>query len=346
MILFFKLTGLIILVLAMVIFFLWNQYSPQSIVRHIAQAPEQGALYLVKNGVVLLEKNPDQKLALASTVKLIVALEFAKQAAAKQVDPFESIPLEDLETYHLKDTDGGAHPDWLNSLSKEEKTSQAVSLSEVVRGMLRFSSNANTEYLMDKLGFDQVNHLLKQLDLDKHEELYPFVSSLLVLRDHSDQELEHMTQAEYIRLSHNVHQQLKLGSIDKKITQKQVAPIGLNRFSTWFTKATAREYGSILRKLNHRDYFSPQEYQIISEVIDLPDAPPEVLYGAEKGGSTQSILNAALYETHKNGDEIELVVFLNHLSPLQRLVYSITVNKLKLDLIQGKNLDLYAQLLQ
>lgn len=60
-------------------------------------------------------------------------------------------------------------------------TEGAVSLEEVAKGMVKFSSNANAEYLMELLGLDNINRNLQSLSLPAHQPLFPIVSSLYIL---------------------------------------------------------------------------------------------------------------------------------------------------------------------
>ena len=58
---------------------------------------------------------------LASTVKIIVAIEFAKQAAHNIFNENKKIPLSELDKYYLPNTDGDAHPNWVNYEKKARK---------------------------------------------------------------------------------------------------------------------------------------------------------------------------------------------------------------------------------
>ena len=51
---------------------------------------------------------------LASTVKIIMAIEFAKQASHNVFNENERIPLSELDKYYIPNTDGDAHPGWIN----------------------------------------------------------------------------------------------------------------------------------------------------------------------------------------------------------------------------------------
>ena len=73
----------------------------------------------------------------------------------------------------MPNTDGGAQDRWQSYLEKKGKiTEGAVSLEEVARGMVRFSSNANAEYLMEVLGLDNINRNLQSLSLPAHQPIF------------------------------------------------------------------------------------------------------------------------------------------------------------------------------
>jgi len=348
MIIFLKITGIIISLIVVIVIYFWSKYSPAKIATYISSNIKNGSVFLMKNGVVIIDKNSDNLMPLASTVKIIVAIEFAKQVAANKIDQNEKIPLSELEKFHIEKSDGGAQPAWLKSINKKGLVEGGcVVLSEVARGMIEFSSNANTEFLMDKFGFDNVNKLIKTLDLKKHEPLYPFVSSLIVLRDHSLQDLQNMGKIEYINLSYEVHEKLKNGTIDKHTTEKQVPAQKGKYFSKWFVRGTTKEYTSILSKINNRSYFTENEQKYIDAVMRYPFDALEVLYGGEKSGSLSGgVLTTALYETTKDESKVELAIFLDNLTVLQRFMYSLTISKLKYDLLTGKNIETYRRLLK
>ena len=94
--------------------------------------------------------------------KIIIAVEFAKQVSEGKINRDEQISLQELEKYYVKNTDGGAHPDWLEDAKARELVENGqIALEEVAKGMIHYSSNANTTYLLDKLGIERVNDSLK-----------------------------------------------------------------------------------------------------------------------------------------------------------------------------------------
>ncbi len=340
------LVGVGVLIIAVVLLFLWLKYSPSKIMRYIAGEAVNGSVCLVRNGKTILNKNADELMPLASTVKIIVAIAFARQAANNDVNPEESILLSDLEKYFIKNTDGGAHQSWLKKIkSRGLVKEETVPLLDVARGMMKFSSNANTEYLFEKLGLDKINDIINKFGLARHEKLYPFGSSLLVLRDHSMQDLERMGKTEYIRLSYEMHSRLKNKSINKSISKKDISIEKQKLFSDWFVQGTAREYVHILNGMNSEKYLSAKEREYVYQIMKQPFKSTRIIHSGEKEGETLFVLTMAVYETFKNGDKVELALFLKNLTLMQYFVYSLTAGMLKHDLLSNRNIENYTKIL-
>jgi len=334
-----------IIILALIVGYLWINIS-DNIFKHIIKSPFNGSIYLRKNNVVLLDKNSNTLFPLASTVKIIVAIEFVKQISSKRIDINEKVHLNQLEKYHIKLTDGGAHKAWLHKMKQQSKIQEnKINILEIARGMIEFSSNANTEYLMDKLGFENLNNLLKELDLKQHEKLYPFVSSLFVIHDNLFKDSTNITKKEYIDLSFKVHEKLKNNERDISFAKEKLTKENIKIFSDFFIQGTTKEYVSILDKLNKREYFSDKEYEYIDYIMTPPYPNKECLHSGMKGGSTRFILNMAFYETYKDGDRIEGAIFLNNLNIFQYYYYSFGLFKTIIDILNKTKLDLFQKLL-
>ncbi|MNI09802.1 hypothetical protein D3C73_628880 [compost metagenome] len=108
--------------------------------KFVKKHPDKASVSFVRNGEIMAEANPNRVMPLASTVKIIVAIEYAKQAAAGLVMPDEPVKLEELGKYYLPNLDGNAHPTWLSSMeSKQLVKDGVVPLEEVAKGMIVFS---------------------------------------------------------------------------------------------------------------------------------------------------------------------------------------------------------------
>ncbi len=155
------------------------QYIASFIEEH--KDEKNSALLVKRNDKVVYSVNPNVVLPVASTMKLIVALEYTKQVTEGKIDSSSFVSINDVNRYYVPNTDGGAQDRWQKYLEKTGKiTEGAVSLEEVAKGMVKFSSNANAEYLMELLGLDNINRNLQSLSLPAHQPLFPIVSSLYI----------------------------------------------------------------------------------------------------------------------------------------------------------------------
>ena len=149
--------------------FLFNRENPDYVLEHLQNNPETTSLYVAVNGEEIIGYQSEVVRPLASTVKIIVAIEYALQINDRQLEKDQMVPLDHLDRYYLKGTDGGAHEEWLVDMKESGKLkNNQVSLHEVAKGMMLYSSNANTDYLMDILGVDNINQRIDELGLKRN----------------------------------------------------------------------------------------------------------------------------------------------------------------------------------
>ncbi len=145
--------------------------SEDKVLNFIKSNPEKSSILLVRNDTIFTIINIDKVMPLASTVKIILAIECAEQSANGQINPDELISLTELDKFYVPNTDSGAHSSWLISI-KDKIYDDKISIREIAKGMIKFSSNANTEWLLNKLGRENVNNCLNSLGLKNHTEIY------------------------------------------------------------------------------------------------------------------------------------------------------------------------------
>ncbi|MCA1066284.1 serine hydrolase [Rossellomorea sp. AcN35-11] len=302
--------------------------DPEYLLNHLKKN-DNSSLTVRRNGVTLASIRADEMFPLASTVKIIVAIEYARQCEGNIIDPTQSVSLDELDSYYVPNTDGGAHDSWL-AYSKERGLllGNSTNLENVVKGMILFSSNANTEYMMDLLGVDAINRLLDEWEIEKHESVYPIVSAMLIpthlkLENPSYTEatieatLKEMSREEYIQLSHDILKALKSGQkqtyIDQLHTNEPLQKIWSDRL----TRSTTAEYAAIMGKLNSKTSFPKHTQQGLDAVLEgLMESPKNrewLQHAGQKGGSTTFLVTNAAYATDLDGNATEIAIFTNNL---------------------------------
>lgn len=307
-------------------------------IRYIKEHPENASLTLIHNNEEIAAYHSDRMMPLASVVKIIVAIEYAQQAADGKIDPNESVKLADIDKYYLPKLDGGAQPAWMESLEARKLIKDdSVPLEEVAKGMMDVSSNANMEYLIERLGLDQINSNLSKLGLQNHQNIFPLYSSLLIpyeimqnyqelpqeerltkakeeLRTMSQEQLETLAMREHEKLKHDID-----GSYKKMVAIEEWYDEEFDKInSDRMIASTTGDYALLLSKINSRKTFSPQVHKHLDTIMEGPMQSPNNQESFQhlgfKGGSTNYILNTAMYALDKDNNSTEILLFLNNIA--------------------------------
>ncbi|MEO5942263.1 MAG: serine hydrolase [Ferruginibacter sp.] len=324
------------------------QSNADSLLNFIAKNKDRSSIYLVQNDTVLAHLNENVLMPLASTVKIMVAIEFAKQAAAGVISENKNVALSELNKYYLPNTDGGAHPNWIayeKSLGHIQNDS--IKLINVARGMIMFSSNANTEYLMDLLGLDNVKNNIQLFGLKQHTTIYPLVASLFMYQNpkHKSEEsilkgISRLSSEQYCRFIYDMHNALKYDTVLKASFRPQDLTLKMQKaWSDRLPAGTTKEYVRICEILNERKYFDANTYRILSEalesIMENPANRQWLKHAGMKGGSTNWILTKALYATTNDDTKIEMAYFFNNLSPAENTRLQRWMNDFELELLRN-----------
>ena len=296
-----------------------------SIPDFIKNNPSRSSFFLMRNDSLKISLRADQKFPLASTMKIMIAIEFAKQVSTGKINANELISVADLDVYYLAGTDGNAHPEWKqDAQSRGELNNNRVTLQEVAKGMIGFSSNANTEFLTDKLGLDNINANLTALNLSNHDRLYPIVSSLFLYSTNNLTEtmskINQMSAQQYEGECAIIHAKLKADK-DGSYKKQFIFPnLELQKiWSNHLTASTTKEYGMVMQKILNQNYYPPlvqKQLDIILQPI-LESAANKAIYQNfyGKGGSTAFVLTYALGTKTVKNNKTVMAVFFNDLTP-------------------------------
>ena len=306
--------------------------AADSFLHFIQTNKNNSSVYISANDTIIAALNENKLMPLASTVKIMVAIEFAKQASRHIIDVAAYVALKDLDRYYLANTDGNAHPaDWLKyEQAKNNTRNDSIMLIDVARGMMMFSSNACTEYLMDMLGFDNVKNNIQLFGLTQHTAIFPLVSSLFMYQNpHKLSETKvlkgigSLSEEEYCKYIFAIHNQLKYDSNFKARFRLQDLSVKMQKlWSDRLTASTTKNYVQLVKILNNRKFLDENAYGILAEILEFPMENKGFQaafkhYGV-KGGNTMFVLTHVIYLTKKNGDKIELAVFFNNLDSQQQ----------------------------
>ncbi|MFJ7678933.1 serine hydrolase [Peribacillus sp. NPDC097198] len=322
--------------------------NPDYIVHFIKKYAESKdiSLFIHHNDEKIAEVNSTVQLPLASTVKIIMAIEYAQQAAEGLMDPDQKVQIADIEKFYIPKTDGGAHEAWLSQVG----TSGNVPLCEVVNGMIAYSSNANTDYLMNLLGMDSINSVPKSLGIPNHEPLYPISASLFIpstlmkeknfTRKETLHAIEKMEMAEYRSWALAINERWKSKPPTEQEKKEATKLLSLDFQKIWsdrLSRSTTKDYVSIMKILNNKMDLDQHVHEhldpIMEQLMKNPSNRKWLLHAGQKGGSTAFVLTVAMYATDRDGNRTELALFSNNLSSMNQEKLTRSLNDFQLQIL-------------
>ncbi|MBC8044186.1 MAG: serine hydrolase [Rhizobacter sp.] len=345
---FLAIGGVLLAVLSLSIFtYFFLRADDDYIVSFIKSNPDKSSLIIVRNDTVLARANAETPMTLASVMKYIIAIDYAEQAAAGTVKPDEPVNLDTLMQFYVSKTDGDAHPNWLQEIeTKKLSKGNAVPLEQVVRGMMKHSSNANADYLMARLGLRHINATIDSLGLGSHTEIFPIAGSLFVFQNPEKASEEKflarvkaMSQGDYIAAAVKAHQRMHSGdtAFAQNFNLYDVTVIAQQAWSDRLPQASAEDYARVMKMINRRTAFSDAVQQrldaVLESILDNPQNRTWLEHAGLKGGSTLTVLTHAFYARDKQGNQTEIVIFFNNLGMLERGKIQGNLNQFELSLL-------------
>jgi D-alanyl-D-alanine carboxypeptidase len=327
-----------------------QQAGADSMAAFIAANKDRATIYVLKDDSIVCRQNEELPMPLASTVKILVAIEFAKQCGSNVIDENQWIAVKDLDRFYIPFTDGGAHAKWLNyAKAKKQLVNDSVQLINVAKGMIMFSSNANTEYLMSLTGFDNVKSNISLFGLKNHSAVFPVVSSLFIYQNPRKMKEEkiikainQLTEEQYCKTTFGIHKALANDSLLK--SKFKLQDLSLNMQKVWsdrLTAAPAKTYALLCNTLNRRRFLDENTYGILAEILEfiLESEANRKIYKqfGIKNGSTNWVLTEAFYCTLQSGEKIETAYFFNNLTSEEQKKLQSWMNDFRIGVTQQPN---------
>ena len=292
--------------------------------------PTRSSVYITRNDTVIARLNENKLMPLASTVTILVAIEFAQQSTHEMINENAYVNLEELEKFYIPFIDSAAYSSWLDyAKANNEIKNGTVKLVDVARGMIMFGSYTNADYLMDLLGFDSVKDNIALFKLKQHTAIYPFAGSLFtyhIPRKSSEDKLlktlSKYSDKKYSMEAYYNHLDLKKDSSFKETFNAERFSVKLLKmWNENLPASTTKEYVMIAQALNNREVMDEDAFFPIGEILEYPMEKKEnqklyTHYGA-KTGKTAFIFTRVMYFTRKDKTRIESAIFFNELSPAE-----------------------------
>lgn len=294
---------------------------------------ERSSLYLQKNDYVIAHLNEDKQMPLAATMNIMVAVEFAKQAAYNVININKYAAVKDIEKFYLSGTDNNAYNNWIKyETTLDHINNDSIKLIDIARGMIVYGSNANAEYLMQILGFGNLQNDIHMFGLKAHTMLYPLPASLFIYQnpqkipdDKFLKDVQALSDSDYYNAVFDSHRQLNLDSGYKETFRPQDLSIKMQKaWSDRLPSSTARDYARVARIINNNLILNQKTYAVLSRILETYMETPSTRLWLQHagffGGSTNSSFTRVAYATLRDGipgghgTKVELIYFFNNIT--------------------------------
>ncbi len=286
-----------------------------------------------------LDINEEINFPLASLTQIIIALDYAKQASTKKIDPEKIIKVEELDRFYIPKTDGNAHANWLASLHQPTE----VTLKQVAEGMVINSSNANTDFLIYELGIDSINQTLSECELDSHDNIIPITSQLYLPvklmnegmgKEEAFKHIEALSRQDYEEAVLMAFAEWCIEPPTDKLKDEIYSIMSMSFQKMWtgkLAKSNTRDYAKLVGRLNRETFYPKELYAHFTPLIQYKvRIDPEIKFYAQKAGATAYVISLVSYaETVSN--HIELVYMLNGLNTMEQTQVRGTVERFQTD---------------
>jgi D-alanyl-D-alanine carboxypeptidase len=280
--------------------------------------------------------NADAQMPLASVVKVINLIAYAKAVTDGQLDPGSWIPVEELDRFYLPGTDLGAHRQALKDLEERSLVARdppSVPLEEVPMMMIRHSSNAAADYLHMTIGQEKLEQTAQELGLDSQTAPCPWIGQFLAMNNPQSHGNDWLTVNEYIENPAIYGQEVMrlsdafandadfrndvLNSRQGR-TQINVQALFSENLNA---QATPRDYADLMAKILKNELNTSYSNILVRRVMEWPMIFPanQELFSTVgfKNGSLPGILTVSYYAQRlEDGAQVVVVLFYRDL-PMQ-----------------------------
>ena len=301
------------------------QTQADSMFAFFAKHKKTTAIYVIKNNVIAANYNGTDVMPIATMPNLLVAMEFAKQAAYKVIDTTERVNLKEIVKYYIENTKADTYEDWLTQMLVQKKVeNNTVALIEIVHGMLQHNSLALSEYLMDKLGFDNIKSTLQSYNLNDHDAIMPWVGALALYQNRTNanekkmaKAISDMNEEGYCKNAFLMHVAIKNDSMFKtKSFNKQLSDRFLLMWSDRLPQASTRTYATLLETVVKEKMLDAVYYRMLRKIIETPNQKYFARYSTNLT-TTKNVLAQAQYTVDAKGNETVIVYTCTELKPME-----------------------------
>lgn len=264
-------------------------YSLKGLTEYIGEQPQHVSVasIAINNPDSSIQYNTHTPRTMGRLANIFFITEYARQVEDGTINPDEQISFSDLSQYQLPYMDESDHDDALNFLQEQStSTDTSASLRHVVEASVAYTDIAIADFLLYKLGIDNIEKLLVDLSLEETESPLPYSGLYITLNPHlwdrtteaHFDSLSQITRDEFSQLVfRNAEQFLAHNNFRNRVLQTFENGEGLNiKFTrerdalAFFPKTTAHEMAEIMKQIQQKKLISKTVSNRVRNILGWP----------------------------------------------------------------------------
>lgn len=304
------------------------------IAEYLIKQPDDCALIFIKNKQPLLMLNEHRPMPLASIYKLVILKTYLDQCEAGIIRPDELVHIQELKCYLIPWIDHG-YKKWYHTVREKNKIKKdGIALREIVQGMLKYSCNAHTDYLLSILGIAKVQEEFAALEMQDHDAIMPISTSVLMFLRDAVKNKTH-TSATLAKEANAAFEALLQGKNVEGLDFNVLNHFDYKRQCDWsdaLPNGSVDSYTKLLTHLQERQLYDKELQNVMCWFGELTSY--KGVTGGMKLGTTPKVFNTVLYATDKQKNTYQLAYFLNNLTIDQKQLAEFSSTTFNLQMIK------------
>lgn len=244
---------------------------------------------------------------LASVRKVVTLGAYALAVAGGRLDPAEPVPIGDIEEWWWPGTDGGAHV-----RARQCWTGDTMTLDEVAEAMIRYSDNACSDYLLDRVGTDGIASFARRTALRVQEPIHPVLGEFRAWHRSLDRWVTLDAGQRATEAWRDARTRPPAGE------DPELDEAAQRRGAAVSCRGTPREWAGLMARLTRGTGLPPAATDLVHRLLEIggvTEDPADGCFG-RKGGDLPGVVAFAGYVRGRagRGPDVTVALFLRGLS--------------------------------
>jgi hypothetical protein len=307
------------------------QTAADSMLALMAKRNATTSVYVLQNNSNTVSVNAEETMPIACLSDLLIAIEYAKQATYKLIDTGQKISLKELAKYYISNDYQPEYENWFADMVQSDRVkNDTSSFLDVLKGLHHYGAQPNAEYILDRIGFDNVRSSIVSYNMTNHTNLAPPMSSLALYQNRANttekklyKAINDMDDDTYYNAAYVMHVAMKSDtSFKRKIPSNFINEKVMQTWSYKLAQGSTKGYGLLLQTILKEKMLDAKFYKMLRNIIENPEQAPMLSEDKQrfmlKKSETINTFAVAQFAKEKSGKESVVVYTIFEVTPAER----------------------------